>query len=126
MMKKLIEEVSELVLKEYVRASQQHGPVNHSGHESYAILKEECEEARTECISTEMHLDRYWKSIKEDDYKYQVECLSAIHHKSILAACEFIQTAAMATKALETIRQNQEIGDKIQKALKHSMEEKRI
>ena len=126
MMKELLGEVSELALREYARATKQHGPVNHSGHESYSILKEECEEAHDECIQTELYLDRYWKSIKQDDYQYQIENLKAIQHKSLLAACEFIQTAAMATKALETIKQNELLGKKIQEALKHAKEEKRI
>ena len=108
MMDELITEVKTLVSKEYERASKIHGPTNHSSHESYAILKEELEEAKEELIHTEMYLDRFWRSARNDDYASQAENASLIFNKAILAACECIQTAAMAYKSLETIRINKE------------------
>lgn len=121
-MDELISEVKQLVLKEYDRATKMHGPVNHSSHESYAVLKEEMEEAREELIHSEMHLDRYWKSVKGDDYASQVENIASVWNKAILAACECIQTAAMACKALETIKRNEQTATCIQQAIKRSKE----
>ena len=124
MMNKLIEEVSELTQREYERAAQSHGPINHSTHESYAVLKEECEEARDETLLTELYLDKYWKSVRQDDYREQVENLEVLFNKALLAACEYIQTAAMALKGLETIRQTQVLGAKIERAIKASQDKK--
>lgn len=123
-MDELINEVRALVSREYDRATKMHGPTNHSSHESYAVLKEELEEAKDEFIHTEMYLDRYWKGIKRDDYASQVENIASIVNKAILAACECIQTAAMAYKGLETIRRNEKIATKIQQVIKHSKETK--
>ena len=124
MMDELINEVKTLVTKEYERATQIHGPVNHSSHESYAVLKEELEEAKDEFINSEIYLDRYWKGVKTDDYASQVENIGLIFNKAILAACECIQTAAMAYKSLETIRKNEEIVTKIRQAINNSKEAK--
>lgn len=120
MMDELITEVKTLVSKEYERASKIHGPINHSSHESYSILKEEMEEAKEELIHTEMYLDRFWRSTRSDDYASQAENIALIFNKSILAACECIQTAAMAYKSLETIKRNEELATKIYQAINHS------
>ena len=103
MMKKLYDEIITLVKNEYGRAAQCYGATNHSSHESYAVLKEEMEEARAECISTELHVDKYWTAVKGDDYEKQRGHLREVYIHSLLAACEFVQTAAMAHKALATM-----------------------
>ena len=120
----LIKEVQALVSKEYDRATKMHGPVNNSSHESYGVLKEEVEEAKDEFIHAELYLDRYWTAVKNDDYASQVENIACIVNKAILAACECIQTAAMAYKGLETIKRNEKIATKIQQVIKHSKEMK--
>ena len=121
-MDELITEVKTLVAKEYERATQIHGPANHSSHESYAVLKEELEEAKDEFILSEMYLDRYWRGVKTDDYASQMENIGCIVNKAILAACECIQTAAMAYKGLETIKRNEKLATEIQQAIKRSKE----
>lgn len=125
-MDELINEVKSLVSREYDRATKMHGPVNHSSHESYGVLKEEVEEAHAELVLAEVYLDRYWKGIKGDDYASQVENIASVFNKAVLAACECIQTAAMAYKGLETIRRNEKIATKIQQFIKHSKETKSI
>lgn len=102
-MVKLYEAVKTLVEVEYARASLNYGATNNSAHESYAVLKEEFDEARDEDVNTALSLDRYWKAVKENDEEKQAVYLKEVYTHSILAACEFIQTAAMAHKALATI-----------------------
>ena len=102
-MKKLYSKVIDLAKMEYELASQKHGVTNNSSHESYAVLKEEQEEARDECIQTELWVERYWSAVKGNDTEKQMETLKEVYLHSILAACEFIQTAAMANKAIVTM-----------------------
>ena len=109
MMTQLLAETTVLVNKEYERASKQHGPTFNSPHEGYAVVKEELDEARDELISSEVDIDRYWKAVKKNDKETQIENLAHLYLKSVLLACEAIQTAAMAHKALRTV---QDIGSK--------------
>ena len=104
MMTRLYNEVIELAKTEYERASKNWGPTNHSAHESYAVLKEEMDEARMECIQTELWTDKYWTEVKNNNGVKQEEYIKEVYLHSLLAACEFIQTAAMAQKALATMR----------------------
>lgn len=103
MMKKLYGEVENLAESEYDLASQQYGATNNSSHESYAVLREEADEATDEGIKTELWLNRYWTAVKENDLDKQKAFLKEVHLHALFAACEYIQTAAMAHKALETI-----------------------
>ena len=103
MMKKLFTEVVNLENKEYELASKSHGATNNSSHESFAVLQEELDEARSECINTELYAQRYWEAVKSNDLEKQRKCLKKIQLTAELAACEFIQTAAMAHKALVTL-----------------------
>ncbi len=103
-MKELVEAVESLTKEELVRASQEHGCVNHSSHESYSILREEVDEAHDESVGVEVFTDRYWKSVKADDEPEQEANLLAVYQKATLAASEYIQTAAMAIKALRTLK----------------------
>lgn len=102
-MKRLIEQVQQLIQDEGERAAREHGSVHNSSHESYAVLREEVDEARAECINTELFTDKYWDAVKRDDTDQQRLFLEGVQQKAMLAACEFIQTAAMALKALKTI-----------------------
>ena len=103
MMKKLYGEVELLAFKEYERASLDYGAKNNSSHESYAVLREEMDEANDETINTLLWMDKYWKSVKANDTEKQADHLRYVYMHSLLAACEFIQTAAMAHKALATM-----------------------
>lgn len=105
-MVKLYEAVKTLAEVEYARASVKFGATNNSSHESFAVLKEELDEAREENINVQILVDRYWSAVKENDMKKQADNLKDVYVHSLLAACEFIQTAAMAHKALKTIANN--------------------
>lgn len=103
-MDKLIVEAQECVEREYGRAGAKFGLTNNSDHESYAVLLEEMQEAQDESLSAEQTLNYLWKLIKRnapDNKKY--ELLKNLETRALLAACEFIQVAAMAKKAAITV-----------------------
>ena len=103
-MNKLIEEVTELVEREYGRAGAKFGLTNHSDHESYAILLEELQEAEQEMAQFKKSMSDFWHFVKSDydDHDKFVECVE-MHKRALLAACEMIQVAAMAKKAALTV-----------------------
>ena len=108
-MEKLIEEVKECVEREYGRAGAKFGLVNHSDHESYAIILEEFQEAETEVALVNTHLSQFWDSVKlndDDQSKFdKFDKLMKIERNAVLGACELIQVAAMAEKAAMTMCQ---------------------
>lgn len=86
MVDKLIESLLPIVEEEYGRAGAKFGLKNNSDHESYAVMKEEFEEAEDEiCRLLKLYFCKRIKNI------------------AILAACECIQLAAMAHKAAVTV-----------------------
>lgn len=100
MIKKLSSDVCALVDEEYSRASKQWGPEAASGHEGYALIKEELEEAQLDMEALEQQLGHFWSEVKADEFRTQQHYLSKIKNISIHAACELIQVAAMAEKTL--------------------------
>lgn len=96
-MKELKESVKVLMHEEYERAAEKFGKRFHSTHESYAVLKEEIEEAESEMKVVIAYLDEYWIrakcNIDTDDLSKMVE------ERALNAACELIRVAAMAYKA---------------------------
>ena len=104
-MENLMEEVKECVEHEYSRASDNYGPTNHSDHESCAIILEEFEEARSELNALSGELDSFWQAVKaNDDNDAKQVLLKVIYMRAMLGACELIQVAAMAHKAMVTIQ----------------------
>jgi hypothetical protein len=103
-MEKLIQEVNQCVANERERASAKFGPINHSDHESYAIILEEFQEAMEDTVSCHSAIERFWELTKDKSgtCANKVNSLRALRQKAILAACEFIQVAAMANKAILT------------------------
>ena len=110
-MENLIEEVKVCVDREYDRAGAKFGFVNHSDHESYAIILEEFQEAETEVALVNTHLSQFWDAVKlndDDQSKFdKFEWLIKIESDAVLGACELIQVAAMAKKA--SIRVSREL-----------------
>ena len=105
MMDKLIEEVKELVEKEYGRASAHYGPTHNSDHESYAILVEEIEEAEEEIHLMNSALTKFWQYVKDNStyVPFRLNSLKLVYDRAMYGACELIQVAAMAKKAQMTI-----------------------
>lgn len=103
-MQKLVEEVKELVEREYGRAGVTFGLSNHSDHESFAIIMEELDEAGEEFDSFFKQLGLFWALVKSnasDNEKFNQ--LKRMEVTALLAACEMIQVAAMAKKAAITV-----------------------
>lgn len=101
-MTKLIDEVTQLVDKEYDRAAEQHGKLHHSAHEAYAVIKEELEEAQeqVEHVDDKLNTD-YWRGVMADSDFACRHIAKQIKEHAIKAAGEMIQVAAMAEKALK-------------------------
>lgn len=103
MMDKLIHDVQFLVGQEYDRSSSEFGIIHHSNHEAYAVLMEEIEEAADEHTLVDADLPRLWNLIKRNASSDDMcKALKSIQTHATLAACEFIQVAAMAKKAIIT------------------------
>lgn len=102
----LLRDVQHLMFGEYERASNKFGAINHSDHESYSVIKEELEESGDEYSAVKEALQLFWDMVKSDDADDSGKCavLNALEARALLAACEFIQVAAMAYKAQKTIR----------------------
>lgn len=94
MMKRLIENVNELVKQELKLANENHPPFN-SRHEGYAVLLEEVEEAEYEMEFVRSSLGYVWGSIKNDVSSITVE---GVRNSAVSLACEAIQVAAMCDK----------------------------
>lgn len=108
-MDELIQLVDKIIAGEYYRAALEHGRINHSDHQSYAVSLEEFEEALFEVECTATALDRFWTLVKTDAHNAaKLESLDALNRKAMLAACELIQVAATARKAALTIRERGE------------------
>ena len=106
-MEKLIKSVQSIKEEEYGRASEKFGAVNNSDHDSFAVLFEEMQESFEDVKITDANIQQFWQMVKSkesgDHDKQSV--LTAIENSAIFAACEFIQVAAMAYKARQTIQE---------------------
>ena len=98
-MKKLIEEITKLSTYEYSRAAEKFGKQHNSPHEAYAVIKEEFEEAQKNVFKVEQILDEFWEQTKANNTTLGENAVAALGREAILAACEFVQVAAMAYKA---------------------------
>lgn len=96
--KKTMEDVKVLVQNELGMASGVYGYKFNSKHEAYAVILEEVEEAEDEFNGINYRLKNIWHEIKEN-----IDCdtnLSLLERYAINLACEAIQVAAMARKAM--------------------------
>ncbi|HPU18545.1 MAG TPA: hypothetical protein PLZ27_07720 [Bacillota bacterium] len=103
-MESLIEQVKNTVNSELERSAEQYGRYNNSDHESYAVILEELDKAKANIELLERHFKEFWESVKSNalDSEKQ-ELLWIIYGDALLAACEFVQVAAMVIKAEHTI-----------------------
>ena len=104
MMDDLIREISRLAREEYQRAAAEHGGAANTPHEGYALIKEEEEEAADQMSTVIQKVKTLWWSVKSDNLGTQRQCLDEIRTAAILGACELVQVAAMADKALEGLK----------------------
>lgn len=99
MMKKLREEIAEIMHKEYSRASEAYGPKFVSEFEAYAVIKEEIEESSEELKHINEIFENFWEEIKKGTVSK--EKLEKMRQHAINLACEASQVAAMMHKTLE-------------------------
>lgn len=91
--------IASLVDEELKRANDNF-PLFASNHEAYAVILEEYEEAMTEAEDIGVELKSMWIKVKNDEKT--LHCLAYIMGKAGLMACEAIQLAAMAKKAIDS------------------------
>ena len=104
-MEELIKSVVCAECEEYGRASVKFGVVNNSDHESYAILREEADEAINALVEVDDLTNVFFEMVKNNEEdKVKLDILNVIKHRAEEAAAESIQAAAMARKAIETIQ----------------------
>ena len=104
-MEELIKSVVCAEFEEYGRASAKFGAVNNSDHESYAVLREEADEAVDVLEEVDNLTDAFFEMVKNNEEdKVKLDTLNVIKNRAEEAAAESIQAAAMARKAIETIQ----------------------
>ena len=92
---KILGDLMPIVDEEVARSIENYGNLK-SEHEAYAVMLEEFEEADCEFNCLEQALNNFWISVKTDTNFF--EELPTITEKSLKAAAELIQVAAMAEK----------------------------
>ena len=103
-MEELIKSVVCAECEEYDRASVKFGAVNNSDHESYAVLREEADEAVDVLEEVDNLTEAFFEMVKKNEEdEMKLDILNVIKHRAEEAAAESIQVAAMARKAIETI-----------------------
>lgn len=107
-MEELVKAISALASEEYQRAAAEHGGAANTPHEGYALIKEEAEEAGEQTDTLGVKITNLWWAVKRDDLGSQRLSLSEIRTAAILGACELIQVAAMADKAVAGLRKEME------------------
>ena len=103
-MEELIKSVVCAECEEYGRASVKFGAVNNSDHESYAVLREEADEAVDVLEEVDNLTEAFFEMVKKNEEdEMKLDILNVIRRRAEEAAAESIQVDAMARKAIETI-----------------------
>ena len=103
-MEELLNEIEQAAKNELARANKEH-PLFNLPHEAYAVIKEEVEEAELEMEHIKDSVCIFLKAVKYDDSaKNMCRFLHGIKDIAIDLAAEAIQVAAMAQKAIDSIR----------------------
>lgn len=105
MMNKIHCAVKGLVMKELGLARRINGDYFNSTHEGYGVIAEELDEARHEDWKAGIATDRLLRAIRSDNASKLKGPLWEIEKRATLAACEYIQVAAMARKMRESIEE---------------------
>lgn len=100
-MNDLFESIAPLVEAEKARAKALHGEHYASMHEAVGVLMEELQEGWDEGKALDGLLDDLVRMIRNGDTAMTEGILSVIRHTASLAACEYVQVAAVAQKALD-------------------------
>jgi hypothetical protein len=95
---KLLNEIRESEKREYDRAAKKYGKANNSAHESYAVIREEYEEAKEEEDKFELYFDMFWHNVKSNSCDLKM-FIDDMREHAERAAAEWVQVAAMCYKA---------------------------
>lgn len=105
-MNRLLTDIKHLTMSEYNRAAEKFGACNNSDHESYAVIKEEVEEAAEEVAFIDAYLENFWQECKQNEpMSEKLHNLKMLMEHAQLGAAELIQVAAMAYKAVLTVEE---------------------
>ena len=111
MMTKLIKSVKPLVAQELSEANKTSTLFN-SGHQAYAVIKKEIKETSDEAKNLENSLAYFWMQVKSDDPNDEkTRTLKELKQTATLCACEAIQVAAMAQKAIDSMDNSKDIAE---------------
>lgn len=100
----LIREVRSTVDMELERAQENFGQHYASAHEGFGVLSEELFEAETETIHINAIKNWLMNALHANDTAQMVDVLDELTERATLAACEYIQVAAVAQKMIDTLR----------------------
>ena len=105
MMDKLLARVREDVEAELAEARKNHGDYFHSMHEGFGVLAEEAQEGADEAkhVGESMRALFYW--LRMNDHERVAHILTNIMNNATLAACEYIQVAAMTHKMIASMEE---------------------
>lgn len=96
----VLKKVTELIDKELAAANDKFG-LNHSDHESFAVLREEIDEAMERAAEIEYRAAELWQGIKENaPHRETRKQFSGLYASAAQLAVEAIQVAAMARKGI--------------------------
>jgi hypothetical protein len=89
--------IETLITNELHKAEQKFKPIN-SGHEGYAVIKEEIDELEKEYNDLNLTLNRLWIYVKKDHKEEQIKSTGLMYFATINIIKEAIQVAAMCKR----------------------------
>ena len=104
-MDKLLGEVRLCIGEELNRAQVNFGRTYHSPHEGYGVLAEELWEAEEEHDHVDHIRLLILRALQTEDTDLMQQYMEDIAERATLAACEYIQVAAVAQKMILTLRE---------------------
>ena len=102
-MKRLLMDMRKTVENELLRAQTGFGTHYHSPHEGYGVLTEEMFEANQEVSRLTKASQVLLFDLHENNNQGMTDCLDTIEEYATLAACEYVQVAAVARKMRESL-----------------------
>ena len=96
--KKTMEGVKYLVQNEFDMACEDNGDSFSSDHEAFSVILEEVAESKEEMYTIIDCMHGLWRSVRDD--RKNGDILTDIERHARRLACEAIQVAAMARKAM--------------------------
>ena len=94
----------EILAQEELKRSMVKFPLFNSTHEGYAVIKEELEETADEMAYAEGNIRCVWTHLKKNRQENAIEYIKELKESAINLAAEAIQVSAMASKFLESFK----------------------